>query len=743
MKKAALFAFLLSGIAVSCEKPEPNTVLPASVEIKVESTTSTSISFVLNPENAVEMSYAVAVKGSEEIPEFTLVESGDTTSITVSDLLEETDYIIYANATNIKGEVCDNVSVDARTTSSAQISIELVEARAKELTFKLTPVNAARYGYAVSDPSSAETCKLTMVENGDENEYTIENLTPATNYTIVAQAFAQDGTESERTYRAVRTETDAVVTIDNVSAEDIFAKAEFTTANVSALYYAVVPSGEEPVEDNFSQISLSEDGTSSVSFYELTPESDYTVHMYGVSGTGYVGDTVSADFTTLAEMERDMKVVISDITSLDATVTVTFDEEKYSRIHWIANTPDVIGDPSAFDWNNAVNVVWTAKTINTGNNGYPLSLANSFSNVVKPGVTIRVGFCPADPERTILTDQAQWYDVTFSNLQFGESDATVQINQTYLSHREIRYTITTENAAGYYIGIADPSWKDDLEMFISSRVLQSELKTDFGTERTSAGDADIKIGTDGYQIVVVPVDEQNRMGNYVTYEFASKSINTDGKGQVNVELIHTDYTYFKFDCTLDDQTETLYYFVNNGEFTNDDDCIEELVCGFNYLTESNTAAMVVDKCNTDYDIYFCAVDKDGNMSEIWKQTMKTKTPEFDGTGTVDVQVTSDGLNYTVTTTPDENISRYWVTAVTASSVAEHEGDDTWFVNNACYIGARNKIIGKDPTYDSSEYLTGPGEISGVAYGSNYIVVVAEDTAGKLIPVIKTPIGDIE
>lgn len=737
-RKCALCIMALSASLAffsSCEKDEPQ-VLPASVRISINSTAASSIGFSLVPQNAVSMAYAVKQASEEGEPEFKVVESGDSTSIKVENLVENTTYVIYANATNQAGETSGNVSQEAVTTSNAQISIELLQTGAKSVTFILKPVNAAKTGYAVVLPSESETCELVMEETGMEKEITKDGLEPNTSYTIVAQAFNSDGDASERTFRSVRTEKDPVVSINEVKPSYSDATINFTCSDVVSLHYAVTAAGSDPAEADFKMISEIGDKTS-LTVYGLDPETEYTVHMYGTGQSGYVGEMASCDFATVSESDANYTVKISDVTSLDATVTVSFKTDTIRDVAWIVGSMESIGDPEAFDWNTAINVNWTAKTINSGMIDYPMSLSGSWPNLgISPGGTVLVGFCPRGAKsRGVLTEQAIWKEITFDELHFGTSQVSVSVNASRLSHRRVDFTVTTDDAHGYYYGVEKTSnlqTQENLEYYVMNYLMKGYtggLLSDFGTLKMQDG---LEPGTP-YTIVVLPVDVNGGMGDIVTYEFESKPVNTDGKASVNFEITEVFYTYVKFSAELDSETDRLYYYFFDplDDYNTEEFCTTSLIMSHNEIMENKTIGIATNEfcsinCDSDYQLWLCAEDKDGNLSAITKQAIHIKAPVFDGNAVVDIQISGSDVRFV----PDANTAKYWYGYLIEDVV--NRGDDA-IINSIMNV---IHSVNGDLVFDNEPQ---EGESTDIIVDGYTICVIAEDIQGRLSPIIKRKI----
>ena len=214
---AAALALLLP--MVSCEEipqtqtPDtPNEETPEEVAPTVTLTaaeaTTESVSFVLTPENAVSVRYAVYEAG-EELPsaeELLTPASGkagtpaDATTAdayTVSGLKYATDYTVVAAASNKVG-YSELMTLSMKTaTPAAAVSLALVEAAAEKVVFTLACEYASQVAYLVVEAGAQAPDAAYVLENGvkveGSAEYTVADLTPETAYVVYAAALDLDG----------------------------------------------------------------------------------------------------------------------------------------------------------------------------------------------------------------------------------------------------------------------------------------------------------------------------------------------------------------------------------------------------------------------------------------------------------------------------------------------------------------------------------------------------------------------
>ena len=212
---AATLALLLP--LVSCEEiPQtqtPNEETPKedvapTVTLTAGEATTESVSFVLAPENAVSVRYAVyeadaVLPSVEELMTPASGKAGTpadaTTSdaYTVSGLKYATDYTVVAAASNKVG-YSELMTLSMKTaTPAANVSLALVEADAEKVVFTLTSECASKVAYLVVEAGAQAPDAAYVLENGVQAEgsaeYTVADLTPETAYVVYAAALDLDG----------------------------------------------------------------------------------------------------------------------------------------------------------------------------------------------------------------------------------------------------------------------------------------------------------------------------------------------------------------------------------------------------------------------------------------------------------------------------------------------------------------------------------------------------------------------
>lgn len=170
--------------------------------------TTESLSFVITPENAVSVRYAVyeadaALPTAEELltpasgKAGTPADAINADTYVVKGLKYATDYTVVAAAQNAVG-YSDLMTVSMKTaTPVATVSLALVEAAPEKVIFTLASEYASKAAYLVVEAGSQAPEAAYVLENGVEAEgsaeYTVTGLTPETAYTIYAAALDLDG----------------------------------------------------------------------------------------------------------------------------------------------------------------------------------------------------------------------------------------------------------------------------------------------------------------------------------------------------------------------------------------------------------------------------------------------------------------------------------------------------------------------------------------------------------------------
>ncbi len=331
----------------SCRTEEP--AKEAAIDIRILSASAQEISFALIPENAVSVSYSFAKAGENE--NFETVETSDSLTVTRTGLEEGTEYSIVAFATNADGIDSEQSEKTVVTTENASVEIEVVSKTSSSVKFALTMVNAVSHSYSVaSEDDEIESMPLQKADGGDRQEHEVEGLEENTLYTIIATAINKDGEESERFYKTFRTEIEPAITIEQIEADYDRATARIISTNASEAGYIVTEKGNAvPGKEEFSRIRFTE-GSSVLIIQGLEEQTDYTLHVFGITSTGYQGKVISSDFTTARYEQRPFEMTVSNISCNDADINMTMDESVYGKYYMVAGSTSLIPNPDSYDF---------------------------------------------------------------------------------------------------------------------------------------------------------------------------------------------------------------------------------------------------------------------------------------------------------------------------------------------------------------------------------------------------------
>lgn len=716
-------------LSYSCKKDGEEPLPEATVAVEISSATSTSVTFSLSSENAVKLSYAVYKKDVASSAKWTDIEATEEpVSITVSSLEENTSYVVAANATNAADVVCANVEKEFVTTSLPMVSLEVLSYGTRMITIKVSTINSDCYGFAVVEPSQVESTEIVLDQNAQGGEHIIEGLNPNFLYSVLVQSGNAAGERSEIVLEPVRTEAEAVVTVENVETDEQFAAVRVVTnEDASKFFYVLTKKGAaEPSKDKFIEEKAAIKGTT-LYFYELETGSEYTLWLYAQNKKGFDGDVTSENFVVEKSDNTDYGVVVSDITPFGASVNISWNTEKYATAYWTVQNSLMIDDPDNYMWESGINngfvqQVWYQGTFNIKDYFYIEQSA--------PKQRLGVLFKGVDG----VDDIAVWRDITLAEINFGESDCKVSIDVPAISYSSVAYVVNnTDGCDSYYVGYTD---SEDIESFARGLILTQKLSS-FGTEVIQAN----LTPETKYNLVVVPVDADGLFGNYVSKEITTTKVESVTAQEVKATLKSAKYTSLVYDVVLDSEsTHALYYTFTDDEYTTDDEMMTKLgtniysqIAASGEFTVTGTSNGAYIKNNTSYNTWIVPVDKYGRLGKVTKLKDKTEQIAFGGTGSVSIVVDEFiqqefGAKAKVTISPDENLSGYYFKTV---DVTQIDG----LSDEALVELLFNPYV--PPTYKTESFqiagYDGNGEY---VYEGSYLLVLPVDKENRLCQPVK-------
>lgn len=622
----AAFALLLAGS--SCDRQEPEVLKDATLELSVKATTTESITFEITSQDAVKVYYSVTEAGEAENYVSVDAENGAPMSFTVDGLVPETEYTIRAYAENQEGKKSETVEEKVTTTTAASLKIEILEKGSKDVKFLLKPVNAVSMKYAVASGSSdVQTVELTeAVESGEETEITVDGLTENTSYTVVAVAVNASGEESERAFATFKTEQEPVVEILSIDAEYNQAKVSIRLTNAAKYGYALVTKGSAAPEEGDYKVVEPETSETYFMLTELEQLTEYTVYVYGVNGKGYIGESVTKDFTTAEYVKAPFEIVTSDISSTGAAVDVTFNSDDYSGFYYVSGSDSNV-DPETWDWAAKIEAGTSRPKykqyssdqhfrIETWDPSYSLKLEGVYN----------VGGVPIKHDGTADIEAAVWQTIQLKPVVFGESSLKLNVNSVAISVSSWKFNVTTDSEEAdcfYYCNISGDltsSSKEELEEEISKRSLTKQPIFKFGTDTIQQYMQAESI----YTFLFVARDKDGKLSEVLPYKIETKPLDFEGDATCTVLQGELESKSIAFDCKLDEGTvKVVYaYTIKNSSYQESTILKSLKVNSRTFITSDQEVEFKNLYSGYEYVFGFCPVDEDGIPGKVQLFTVK-------------------------------------------------------------------------------------------------------------------------
>lgn len=648
-------AVMIFASILSCKKGE-TPMDPASVSIKIERTSASSIEYTLTTENAVKLYYRCVKSTETANSQFTEVEASETLSLKAEGLDENCEYTISAYAENAEGAISETVNETAVTTTLPSLSLKVKSLSDTSIVFIVSPVNADAFDYIVIPSENAEDAVPDKhVDSGEECEITADGLLEATHYTIIATASNKDGEKSQPVTLEAITEEKPVINVTSIECDETSAIIEIESKNASKMYYCLTKKGEaQPEKEKFTKFSKN-----TLYFYELENEAEYTLWLYAENRKGYVGKITNETFKVQANSEKGYKASITEISSFDAIVNITWDESKYSGAYWIVDSPENLKEIENFDWKSNIDN-YIAKKINYQGTFH----FNSFK--IKSGELQRMGVVFVDLDGNIDLSTSVWRDVKLDDINFEVADCSVNIEEISHSYSNIRYKITNKGADYYYFGYDLKSKIVDMNDF-AIKTIQGIKKTDFDTEIRLEN----LIENSEYIFVAVASDKDGNLGKITSYEFTTDKIELKNNSQINVTLSETGFVNLDFNIEFGENTVKVVY-VNSTIDISDAEIVPKLAKSYYKINTSGITTVNYLTNNTTFYTWFASVNENGDLGEMVKFVNTTKKIDFSGKESVSVSIDNIGsgdlYDCSFTITPDENIQKYYYTALNKQTV---------------------------------------------------------------------------
>lgn len=721
----------------SCRTEEP--AKEAAIDIRILSASAQEISFALIPENAVSVSYSFAKAG--ENGNFETVETSDSIAITRTGLEEGTEYVIRAYATNADGLDSEYAEKTAVTTENASVEIEVLSKTSSSVRFALTMVNAVSHSYAIaSGDDDIESMPLQKAEGGDRQEHEVEGLQENTRYTIIATATNKDSEESERSYKTFRTETEPAITIEQIEADYDKATARISSGNASKAGYIVTEKGAGvPEKEEFKSISITE-GSAVIIISGLEPLTSYTLHVFGISSTGYEGSVISQDFTTSEYEERPFEMTVSNISCNNADINITFDKSVYGKYYFVAASTSTIPNPDSYDFVKYIENPGVFPPLFyielDENSTRKLRTWDGVSDYgIELGGSYYAGAIPEFTDGTLDESSLTWILIELSEPVIGESSVACNFNVTSTTLNGFSFRIEPEEEGVFdcaYVNLIEGTPSDMEQAGMDAlRTIPVYPGKDTTISWLSPGTT--------YTAVYVAKDKEGKLGEIRHSEITTASIDFEGDATCEVSLKEITETKAVFDCVFGEGTQKVQYYYSEKQYYDESDFLYSLkVNSYTYITSDGEIPFEGLNAETDYVFGFCPVDENGMPGKCIITEASTKGFVFDGNPQANVSVEilsckkSDIYGYTLIyeLTPNEHVSKFFTMVYC---------DDTNYITENSFI--QGCLSGSYNGYSEKTQISGydgKGEFAG---NNSYIWVFAIDTDGKFLPISKTPVEE--
>ena len=729
----------------SCKEEDP--AAPATVSIQVTATTPASISFTLSPKNAVSVSYSVAKADAADYAFESMETKGDSDiSIEETGLEENTNYIIRAYATNADGVKSEVQQKEAVTSSEASVSIDVIERKSTEITFKITPVNAVSYAYAVVESTEdVESVELgNKVDGGEAREFTETGLKENTAYSIIAAATNAAGDVSERVYESARTEIEPKVTIGEITPQSNQANVVLSFENAAKYAWTYAKKGEpQPEKNTFKEVSLS--GNSATLLVSgLEPSTQYTVYAYAINTKGYAGEIASKDFETIEYVQKPFEITVSNITSTNADISVTMDKEIYSKFYFVLGSNTTIMDIDSWDWESKIQTGWSwpmyfAYTDNMecnlrtwGDSDYGLTLEGTYM----------IGGIPEKIDGTLDNEAAIWTSATLKPVVIGESPLTCTINEVSTAMSTLTYNVT----------VSDENNLDCFYVYSTQGdISQNQTELDNAILSTIQRWPAYKPGKDStltwlsasttYTLIAVAKDNDGKLSDASILTVTTKSLDFEGDAICSAEVSQAEKHDVTFDVTLNPGTvKVLYHSATKTDYDNDPDSFLRSLKVNNHkeITASGEFSISGLDAGTEYVFGFVPVDEKGLPGKTVIIEQATDEYVFDGNpdATVALEINCGpneygGWSAVIKATPSEQVSKYFYQL-------KYENYNANLTDN---VFAGRCMTGQYTEYTGPQTFAGWGGNGEMVEKNASVLILAIDQEGKLAPVVETRIEE--
>lgn len=586
--------------------------------------------------------------------------------------------------------------------STPEISISNIIPDVETVTFTLTSKDANAYEYAcvlTSEFESGAIVSMTRKEGAAPAEpIKVEGLNASTAYTIVARAYNGElgsKTVSQATTTLAAPSEAPVLTLSEPVVEGQSVSFKITHTGECATYNYAVYEKSQSIPEDFKTVAAKDTGAE-IEINNLKGETTYVIEAYGSIGE-IVSDHVKKEFTTET---ASLEVVISDITTTDAHIRATMDQEVCTSFY--------IGGYSTANSLTTDDILALVKSQTTG--VYQTSSINALlselqidglSGGLTPETDYVVWWVALDADSK--NDKEESAAVVASMIQKTQfttkgydltSPATVAVSVESISTQSANVKFTPSSDAVKYYYRAIP--KTDIEKsYFTDRLLVNHL---IAMGRTETVEKTVEITSlnpeTAYVFCAIAEDKDGKFSVPVKVEESTPGFSLDSP--VTFELA-------QFSGTIADPQENAQFVINADDLSNvqeiryinvtradyssqtwfggkDTKVLSSLLSGAyptnallpEELTRGRLPKFTQLEPAENYYCFAILLDKDGKFTEMQKVSYKTASYDLTGVATATWEINSEvqvidgkGLlapltDYTLKITPSADCVEMWV-----------------------------------------------------------------------------------
>lgn len=632
-------------------------------------------------------------------------------------------------------------SIEIKNTTPAETSI----------SFRLVPHDATSYGYAVvtADDYKAKNYQFTIVNSGEENRYTVDNLETKTTYYVVAVAYNGGLTSEEK---SIRTATGTLVELATVEMQD-FKTTENTASGklvastgTSYLRYAIYNEGLTPEESSWKELDVEADEESGQKLY---PEGNYVYFSdlmpgdYVIEAVPYMreveGEHLYHKFTLEIVGRAYVSSRVSNVTYKDATVELKKNKECSEYYLGIVKKSEF--DAQAIL--NSVNAGTAGKRVKEDYNGSLKELigAERFDAWVAE-TDVCLWFAPCDLEGKVSQDPAYILknEISIPKRTYtfnGKGKVTLKVDAV----DQTSYTamVTATDSKAYYLLYGSKAELAEL-LPTQNNVLDSMMKRTPLTEMEKTFQSTKLQPNTEYIIYAIAEDENNELGKLVKEEVKTLALAFDSNASVEVATKEVSFENLTVTFTPQNGCTAVRYVLltsndylvdYKGIFTQIENALalnQEAKAQVLNLTEATDVTFRNLTSNQQYLLFALPLDAQGAMGHMSPE-LPIKTARYELTSSVTAEITNirvtgvDTKRVRFRVTPSEGCKSYYVRFVSDGLMLT----DNQLVSKLMQVGGTDGSI---RVYDENGGDAPAQNFDMNVYGKGAVYILCQDADNK-------------